>query len=621
MTLAGELLSLLRGVVGLPVCPGDWVWTVTVAGVLLAIPPVLAAASVAFARRSVGNRYTAPVVLVFALVGITGTAVLPLLGFSTTSGVLRRAAAGVAAPGLSAADVAALRDSYCFLPAQAGYLGGGRSVGTALSALPGPDWLLGGRTMILLVGAPVLALLLTWMLARLAMRRGPSWPGWLLWLPFLLLVIGTLPLDEGVVSQLWVGYVLGIVPGLLLLLVIGRPRWSVINRPAPAARPAPERQQPPPVVGVPQAQPPPGAQQSAYRPAPTRVMPDEQTAPLPPTREAAPNGPATGAPALSGPAPLAAGPGPLPPTLASAMAAAAGAAGRAAGNGADGRASQNPRFRRLRRLGEGGFGDVWLAKDTVLGREVAIKVARVPDPNTERRIRREARALAAVHHPHCVRVYDILDGMDDLPGLAIVMEYVPGPSLGVQVRREGPLSDTAGAHLWFTLAGALDAAHGRGVLHRDVKPSNIIIDRNGQAHLIDFGIARADWEPAMTATGIVIGTPDFLAPEVAAGAAADPGADTWQLAATVSYALSGQPPRGEWDSVAEALRAAAGRAPLTQLPAGSAHLPLLVRALHPDPAARPSLRQLQAELSSWLAMTGRPAHGPITRTLALPPQN
>jgi serine/threonine protein kinase len=306
------------------------------------------------------------------------------------------------------------------------------------------------------------------------------------------------------------------------------------------------------------------------------------------------------------------------------MGAGAGAGGVAAGNGggnADGRGPQNPRFRRLRRLGEGGFGDVWLAKDTVLGREVAIKVARVPDPNTERRIRREARALAAVHHPHCVRVYDILDGMDDLPGLAIVMEYVPGPSLGTQVRREGPLSDTAGAHLWFTLAGALDAAHGRGVLHRDVKPSNIIIDRNGHAHLIDFGIARADWEPAMTATGIVIGTPDFLAPEVAAGAAADPSADIWQLAATVSYALCGHPPRGERDSVAEALQAAAGRAPLTQLPTGSAHLALLERALHPDPAARPSLRQLQAELSSWLAMTGRPAHGPVTRTLALPPQN
>jgi serine/threonine protein kinase len=284
-------------------------------------------------------------------------------------------------------------------------------------------------------------------------------------------------------------------------------------------------------------------------------------------------------------------------------------------------APQGPRFRRLRRLGEGGFGDVWLAKDTVLGREVAIKVARAADPDTERRIRREARALAAVHHPHCVRVYDILDGLDALPGLAIVMEYVPGPSLGQQVRRQGPLSDTAGAHLWATLAGALDAAHSRGVLHRDVKPSNVIIDDNGQAHLIDFGIARAEGDPAMTATGLVIGTPDFLSPEVAAGAAADARADSWQLAASVSYALCGHPPRGERQSVAEVLRAAADREPLTQLPVRSAHLGLLQWALHPDPRRRPTLAQVQFELVNWLARTGRPAQGPVTGTIAVPPRH
>jgi tRNA A-37 threonylcarbamoyl transferase component Bud32 len=533
---------------------------------------VLAAALVALARHSIGNRYRAPTLLVFALVGVVGTAVVPWLGFAATSGVLREAAAGRRASGLTGAEIASLQDSYCFLPAQSGYLGGGRTVGQALAALPGPDWLLGGRAMVFLVAAPVLALLLTWMPARLAVRRGPSWPGWLLWLPFGLLFLGTLSLDEGVVSQLWVGYVVGIVPGLLLVLLIGRPRWSVINRPAPAAGP-PER---PAQAGGPDAPEPP-----AHSPGPppelppTRALPEPSTAPLPSAQA----------------------PAPLPPTR------------------------QGPRFRRLRRLGEGGFGDVWLAKDTVLGREVAIKVARAADPDTERRIRREAGALAAVHHPHCVRVYDILDGLDALPGLAIVMEYVPGPSLGQQVRRQGPLSDTAGAHLWATLAGALDAAHSRGVLHRDVKPSNVIVDDNGQAHLIDFGIARAEGDPAMTATGLVIGTPDFLSPEVAAGAVADARADSWQLAATVSYALCGHPPRGERQSVAEVLRAAADREPLTQLPVRSAHLGLLQWALHPHPRRRPTLAQVQFELVNWLARTGRPAQGPVTGTIAVPPRH
>lgn len=607
VALAGELLSLLHGVVGWPICPGDWVWTVTVAGAALAIPPVLAAALVALARRSIGNRYRAPTLLLFALVGVVGTAVVPWLGFTATSGVLREAAAGRRASGLTGAEIASLQDSYCFLPPQSGYLGGGRTVGQALAALPGPDWLLGGRAMVFLAATPVLALLLSWMLARLAVRRGPSWPGWLLWLPFGLLFLGTLSLDEGVVSQLWVGYLLGIVPGLLLVLLIGRPRWSVINRPAPAAGP-PERpaQAGGPGPSVHSPGPPPGL-------PPTRALPEPSTTPLPSTQAPAPLPPTRQATAPQGSAPLAADPGPLPPTSAS-------AAGAAAGNGAaDG--PQGPRFRRLRRLGEGGFGDVWLARDTVLGREVAIKVARAADPDTERRIRREARALAAVHHPHCVRVYDILDGLDALPGLAIVMEYVPGTSLGQQVRRRGPLSDTAGAHLWATLAGALDAAHSRGVLHRDVKPSNVIIDDNGQAHLIDFGIARAEGDPAMTATGLVIGTPDFLSPEVAAGAAADARADSWQLAATVSYALCGHPPRGERQSLAEVLRAAADREPLTRLPVRSAHLVLLQWALHPDPRRRPTLAQVQFELVNWLARTGRPAQGPVTGTIAVPPRH
>ncbi len=568
VTPMGELLSLLHGIVGLPVCPGDWVWTITAAGVLLAIPTVLAASLVALVRRFTGNRYTVGTLLLFALLGVTGFAVLPLLGFVGAATALRRAALGTGPSGLSGQDVADLQDAYCFLPSQASYLGGGRSVSDALTALPGPDWLLGGRAMVFLVAMPVLALLLTWALARLAVRRGPGWPSWLLLLPFLLaLLVGTLPLDEGVVGQLWVGYTAAVVPGLLLVLLIGRPRWSVINR-TPAATPQPPTAQPP--TPEPRYQPVPQEplQATSHRPPPTLALPQ----------------PAPGVP---------------PPTA---------PAGRAGG----------PRYRRLRQLGEGGFGDVWLAMDTALSREVAIKVARAPDADTERRIHREARSLAAVDHPSCVRVYDILSGIDDLPGPAIVMEYLPGPSLARQVGERGPLSDTEGAHLWSTLAGALDAAHSRGVLHRDVKPSNVIIDDSGQAHLIDFGIARTATDPTLTATGLVIGTPDYLAPEVAAGGAADPSTDSWQLAATVSYALCGHPPRGHRDSSIAALQAAANWEPATELPERSAHCGLLRRALHPDARRRPTLAQVQADLAGWLARTGRPAEGPVTRALTAP---
>jgi serine/threonine protein kinase len=136
--------------------------------------------------------------------------------------------------------------------------------------------------------------------------------------------------------------------------------------------------------------------------------------------------------------------------------------------------------------------------------------------------------------------------------------------------------------------------------------------------MIDFGIARSSGDATLTATGLVIGTPEYLSPEVAAGAPADVASDAWQLAATESYALTGQPPRGRHEDVVSAL-AAAQHQPPTQLPEQSAHLRLLRRALHPDPAQRPSLADVQAELGQWLRDTGRPADGPVTMRLAYPP--
>jgi len=189
----------------------------------------------------------------------------------------------------------------------------------------------------------------------------------------------------------------------------------------------------------------------------------------------------------------------------------------------------------------------------------------------------------------------------------IVMEYVRGESLGERVRARGTVDDVTAARVWATIAGALDAAHGRGVLHRDVKPGNIIVDADSQAHLIDFGIARQTGDATLTAVGFVLGTPDFLAPEVAAGGPATPQSDAWQLAATIGYALSGSPPRGEHLDAVSGLRAAALGKPVTHLPLRSAHLALLRATLDADPARRPSLHAVQAALGAWLrAAAGRP---------------
>ena len=275
------------------------------------------------------------------------------------------------------------------------------------------------------------------------------------------------------------------------------------------------------------------------------------------------------------------------------------------------------RFRLVRRLGQGGFGRVWLAHDARLGHTVALKAAHVRDADTEERIRREAHALATVRHPHCVQIHDLVPaesdpGLAELDGMVIVMEYVRGESLGELVRSRGTLDDIAAARVWSTIAGALDAAHKRGVLHRDVKPGNIVLDADGQAHLIDFGIARKTGDATLTATGFVLGTPDFLPPEVAAGGRATAESDAWQLAATVGYALCGQPPRGDHTDAVSGLRAAALGGPPTHLPRRSAHLALLRAALDDDPARRPPLTAVHRALDEWLRSVGARPDGPVT---------
>jgi serine/threonine protein kinase len=248
--------------------------------------------------------------------------------------------------------------------------------------------------------------------------------------------------------------------------------------------------------------------------------------------------------------------------------------------------------------------------DTQLNRTVALKIAHKPDRDTEERMQREARALAAVNHPNCVRVYDLVEEPD---GLALVMEYLQGKALAEIVDNQGMLDDVAAGRLWATMSGALAAAHEKGVLHRDVKPSNVIVDPNGLAHLIDFGIARSQGDSKLTATGMMIGTPDFVAPETAMGAPASPASDAWQLAATISYALSGQPPRGTRETPMAALMAAARSEPVSYLPRRSAHARILIASLDSEPRRRPTLNAVRREVEGWLARAGKSADGPVTR--------
>ncbi len=203
-------------------------------------------------------------------------------------------------------------------------------------------------------------------------------------------------------------------------------------------------------------------------------------------------------------------------------------------------------------------------------------------------------------------------GLSELDGMVIVMGFIDGTSLGEMVRTQGMLDDVAAARVWFSLAGALDAAHRRAVMHRDVKPGNVIVDASGFAHLIDFGIARKSGDATLTQAGFVLGTPDFLAPEVACGERATTRVRAWQLAATVSYAMTGQPPRGSHPDAVSGLRAAAAGAKLTHLPQRTAHYNLLRASLDTLPDRRPSLATVQQVLGEWLRQTGVALDGPVT---------
>jgi eukaryotic-like serine/threonine-protein kinase len=204
------------------------------------------------------------------------------------------------------------------------------------------------------------------------------------------------------------------------------------------------------------------------------------------------------------------------------------------------------RYRLDHVAGHGGMATVFSAYDTVLDRTVAIKLLQRRHDETgvlHARFEREARAEAKIVHPNVVSVHDIGESDDGRP--FIVMDYVEGRSLLDIIAEDAPLSSERVAVIGFGIARALAAAHALGIVHRDVKPANVIIDGQGIPHLMDFGLARVlhdDGDPEVTAPGVLVGTAHYVAPEQARHGTASPAADLYSLGAVLYHALTGEPP-------------------------------------------------------------------------------
>jgi eukaryotic-like serine/threonine-protein kinase len=246
------------------------------------------------------------------------------------------------------------------------------------------------------------------------------------------------------------------------------------------------------------------------------------------------------------------------------------------------------RYRLDRLLGRGAMGAVWQAEDTVLRRPVAVKEVILPHglSPAERavaceRTLREARAIARLDHPNVVTLFDMLDE-DGRPW--VVMELVPARSLAQVVREDGTVAPARAARLGTAVLSALEAAHAAGITHRDVKPGNILIADDGRIKLTDFGIARSAEDSALTSTGLLLGSPSYIAPEVVRGSPAGPAADLFGLGATLYAAVEGRPPfRGD-DPIAT-LNAVVSAPPEPFRLAGPL-VPVLDGLLRKDPAAR-----------------------------------
>ncbi|MEU9898976.1 protein kinase [Streptomyces phaeochromogenes] len=256
------------------------------------------------------------------------------------------------------------------------------------------------------------------------------------------------------------------------------------------------------------------------------------------------------------------------------------------------------RYRLIERIGRGGMGTVWRAEDEVLGREIALKRLHAQQHLSEdelatvyERTRREARSAARITHPNVVVVHDVLDD-EGLP--CIVMEYVHGTTLGALLKGGGALPPGEAARVGLGMVAALRAAHAAGVLHRDVKPGNVLLGGNGRVVLTDFGIAMATGTSTLTKTGEIIGSIDYIAPERMKGHKPGPSADLWALGATLFQSVEGRPPFRRATAMETAYAIAVD--PLAPLRAAGPLELLIEMLLAKDPDERPSAEETERAL-------------------------
>ncbi|MGW7099422.1 protein kinase domain-containing protein [Streptomyces sp. NPDC054838] len=255
------------------------------------------------------------------------------------------------------------------------------------------------------------------------------------------------------------------------------------------------------------------------------------------------------------------------------------------------------RYRLEKRLGRGGMGTVWRAEDELLGRAVAVKELHLDGDRESGGALREARTVAQVRHPHVVVVHDVVvhEGRPH-----IVMELVDGGSLADRLAAGGPLSVEETARTGLALLGALSAAHARGVLHRDVKPANVLMEAGtGRVVLTDFGIAHLAGATTISETGAFVGSPEYTSPERMQGAAAGPASDLWSLGVLLCTALTGESPfhRDSLGGVLHAVVHAEIRPPAQAGPLQPVVLGLLER----DPERRLAAAEAQRLLSAYVA--------------------
>lgn len=258
------------------------------------------------------------------------------------------------------------------------------------------------------------------------------------------------------------------------------------------------------------------------------------------------------------------------------------------------------RYRLAARLGVGGMGTVWRAHDEVVDRDVAVKEPRLPANLDERmrhtvyeRMQREARAAARIDHPSVVTVHDVV--MEEGKPW-IVMELVRGRSLGEQLT-EGTLDPREVARIGVAVLGALTAAHEAGILHRDVKPDNVLLGRYDRVVLTDFGIAQIEGEQGLTETGAFVGSPEFIAPERVLGQRPGPESDLWSLGVVLYAAVEGMSPYRRQTAPAT-LQAVLSAEPAPPARGSGALGTVVMQLLRKDPAARPPADEVRRQLEA-----------------------